>query len=134
MAESIHQEIRFQCAAERIYEALLDAKQFREWTGGAPAEISRVAGGEFSCFGGIISGRNIELVTGKLIVQAWRVKMWPDGKYSLVNISLKPEGSGTLLVLDHVGFPDEMRAHLNGEHREGGWYRQYWEPLQRYLA
>jgi hypothetical protein len=27
-----------------------------------------------------------------------------------------------------------MRAHLNGEMPEGGWNRQYLEPLQKYLG
>jgi hypothetical protein len=27
-----------------------------------------------------------------------------------------------------------MRSHLNGEEANGGWHRQYWEPLKKYLA
>ena len=28
----------------------------------------------------------------------------------------------------------DVPVHLNGEAAEGGWHRQYWEPLNRYLA
>jgi len=36
--------------------------------------------------------------------------------------------------MDHAGFPEDLRSHLNGERPEGGWYRQYWEPLKKHLA
>jgi activator of HSP90 ATPase len=133
MSGLIHQEITFKASTNRVYDALLDSKAFSELTGGMAAEIDRKAGGAFSCFGGIISGRNIELVPNQRIVQAWRVRNWPDGVYSIVKFELQAQGSETRLVMDHVGFPQELRAHLNGEHPEGGWHRQYWEPLARYL-
>jgi activator of HSP90 ATPase len=134
MSEPIHQEVAFKATPKRIYEVLLDSKSFSEFTGGAPAEISRDAGGAFSCFGGIISGRNIELLPNRRIVQAWRVGNWPDGVYSIVKFELHQQGSETKLVMDHVGFPPELRAHLNGDQPDGGWHRQYWDPLKRYLA
>ena len=132
MSNTIRQEMSITASAERIYDVLLDAKRFGEFTG-APAEIDPRPGGAFSCFGGIISGRNIELLPHRRIVQAWRVAMWPDGHYSIVRFELQPQGSQTLLVMDHVGFPPEMRSHLNGEEADGGWHRQYWEPLKKYL-
>jgi uncharacterized protein YndB with AHSA1/START domain len=133
MSNSIRQEVTIKASPNRVYDALLDSKSFSEFTG-APAEIDPRSGGAFSCFGGIITGRNVELLPNRRIVQAWRAAMWPDGVYSIVKFELRPEGSETRLVMDHVGFPEEMRAHLNGERADGGWHRQYWEPLKRYLA
>lgn len=133
MSNSIRQEVHIKASPDRVYEALLDARRFSAFTG-APAEIDPTSGGAFSCFGGIITGRNVELLSNRRIVQAWRVSMWPEGHYSIVKFELQPQGSQTLLVMDHVGFPPEMRAHLNGEHADGGWQRQYWEPLKKYLA
>ena len=133
MSNSIRQEVIINASPKRVYDALLDASRFRAFTG-APAEIDPRPGGAFSCFGGVISGRNIELLPDHRIVQAWRVSPWPEGLYSIVRFELQPHGSATRLVLDHVGFPEEMRAHLNGEQADGGWQRQYWEPLKKYLA
>ena len=133
MSNTIRQEIEFKTNPQRVYDALLDAKQFSAFTG-APAEIDRQVGGAFSCFGGIITGRNIELVPNKRIVQAWRVKIWPEGLYSIVGFELQPDGPGTRVVLTHDGFPADMRAHLNGEGPDGGWHRQYWDPLRKYLS
>ena len=133
MSNPIRQEIEFKTNPQRVYDALLDTKQFSAFTG-APAQIDRQAGGAFSCFGGIITGRNIELVPNKRIVQAWRVKIWPDGLYSIVSFELQPDGPKTRVVLTHDGFPPDMREHLNGEATDGGWHRQYWEPLRKYLS
>jgi activator of HSP90 ATPase len=133
MAAAIRHEVEFKASPQRVYEVLLDAKQFGAVTG-SPAEIQPEAGGSFSCFGGFVIGRNVELVPQKRIVQAWRIKMWPEGLYSIVLIELEAKGSGTRLTMTHDGYPEGMRAHLNGEMPDGGWYRQYWEPLKKYLG
>jgi uncharacterized protein YndB with AHSA1/START domain len=129
MSQSIHHEVVFKASPERIYQALTDAKQFSEMTGGAPTEISSDAGGQFSCFGGMIEGRNVELIPGQRLVQAWRVKNWEPGVYSVVKFELKNEGSGTRLIFDHKGFPEDQRAHL-----DIGWKTNYWEPLRKFLG
>ena len=67
----LHQEINLKASPQRIYEVLLDSKQFAAFTG-MPADIDPKVGGAFSMFGGLIVGRNIELIPGQRIVQAWR--------------------------------------------------------------
>ena len=129
MSVPIHQEVDFKASPQRVYEALTDAKHFSAFSGGLPAEIHSEPGGAFKCFGGQIVGRIIELVPNQRIVQAWHVGMWPDGVYSIVRLELKGQGGGTRLILDHSGFPEEHREHL-----DGGWPRMYWEPLKKYLA
>ncbi len=124
----IHQEVDFKASPARLYEALLDSKQFSTFSGGLPAEIDRQAGGAYKCFGAQITGRFIELIPNKRIVQAWRVGMWGEGVYSMVKIELEAKGSGTRLILDHSGFPEENREHL-----DGGWPRMYWDPIKKYL-
>jgi activator of HSP90 ATPase len=124
----LHQEVNIKANPQRIYDALLDAKQFAAFTG-APAEISREAGGAFSMFGGRIVGRNVELVPHERIVQAWRPANWDPGVYSLVKFELKERNSETTVVLDHTGFPEG-----NFRHFDSGWYLRYWEPLKKYLG
>ncbi|MFX3673444.1 MAG: SRPBCC domain-containing protein [Paenisporosarcina sp.] len=129
MSTVIHQEINFNVSPDRLYEVLLNSAQFSEVTGGAPTEISSEAGGSFSCFGGMIFGRNIELVPNERIVQAWRAGNWNEGVYSIVKFELKKQGNETQLVLDHSGFPTGL-----GEHLEAGWHENYWKPLEKYLG
>ena len=128
MSHVIHQEIVIAASPQRVYSALTDSKQFSAFTG-ASAEISNEAGGAFSCFGGMIVGRNVELIANERIVQAWRVANWEAGVYSVASFALKAQGAGTLIIFDHTGFPEGT-----GEHLESGWHANYWEPLKMYLS
>jgi activator of HSP90 ATPase len=129
MAESIQQSVVYKAKAERLYDILLDSKEFAAFTGGREANIEPTPGGAFSMFGGHITGRNVELVPGKRIVQAWRAVNWPEGTYSIVRFDLADEGSGARLTLTHTGYPEEHHAHL-----ASGWQAQYFDPLRAYLA
>jgi activator of HSP90 ATPase len=125
---SLHQETEYKASAPRIYEVLLDSKQFAAFTA-MPAEIDRRAGGAFTLFGGLIMGRNIELTPNLRIVQAWRPAHWDAGIYSIVKFELKTRPSGIVVVLDHTGFPAGEFDAL-----DAGWHNHYWEPLRKYLA
>jgi len=139
--ESIHQEPVFKASRKRVYEALVDTKQFNKVTelsgaiqsgmplGTAPTEIGREVGGAFSLFGGHILGRHIELVPNERIVQAWRVVDWAPGMYSIAKFQLTKQGSETKIVFDHTGFPKG-----DGEHLAAGWKANYWEPLEKFLG
>src|SRR5262252_6396559 len=117
---SLHQEVNFNATPARIYEILLDSKQFSAFSGDS-AQISPEAGGSFSMFGGRIIGRNIELIPNQRIVQAWREAIWPPGVYSLVKFEFKEQGSRTRVILDHTGFAEGDFVHLNP-----GWKLRYW--------
>ncbi len=125
---ALHQEVDFKAAPQRIYEALLDGKQFSAFSG-MPATINREAGGAFSLFGGHIIGRNLELAPNRRIVQAWRVVTWDEGIYSIARFELKAKSAGTHLIFDHTGFPEGKKEHL-----EEGWKENYWDKLQKYLG
>jgi activator of HSP90 ATPase len=138
-AKAIHQEEDFKASPQRIYEALLDSKQFTALSGGRVAEIHREVGGTFSIFGGHIVGRNLDLVPNRRIVQAWRVVPWPEGIYSIARFELVGQSSasqtsggpasGTRLIFDHTGFPSELAETL-----EHGWHENYWDELRKYLS
>jgi activator of HSP90 ATPase len=131
---TIHQEVDFKASPKRVYEALLDSKQFSEFSAqsgefsAASAKIDLTEGGAFTLFDGYVTGRNVELVQDRRIVQAWHDKDWPAGVYSLVKFELKSQGSGSHLVFDHTGFPLNSRKHL-----AAGWKSHYWDPITKYL-
>ena len=125
---TINQTVIFKTSPDKVYDAIMSASEFSEVTG-APAEIAAEEGGAFSCFGGQIVGRHIELVPNERIVQAWRVSsMWEEGAYSIVTMILSESGESTALDLRHAGFPADAAEHL-----EPGWHKMYWEPLKAYL-
>lgn len=124
---TIKQEIIFEAGIEKVMDALTSGQQFAAFSG-APAEISVKAGGPFSCFGGMITGINVEIEPSRL-VQAWRVANWKPGEYSIVKMefeSVMP--NQTKLTLNHSGFPEEQLPHL-----ELGWAVKYWNPLKTYI-
>jgi activator of HSP90 ATPase len=129
---AIHYEIDFKTAPQRFYNAILDQKQFAAFSGLA-ATIDPAPGGAFSMFGGLIAGRNVELVPNARpnprIVQAWRPGHWDPGIYSIVHFELKPRGDELTLIFDHTGFPAGEYDHL-----DFGWHSHYWEPLKKYFA
>jgi activator of HSP90 ATPase len=59
-------------------------------------------------------------------VQAWRVRDWEPGVFSLVRFAFQEHTAGTLVVFDHVGFPAGQREHL-----VEGWHANYWDPLRK---
>jgi activator of HSP90 ATPase len=139
-AEAIHQEPAFKASRKRVYEALIDTKQFDQviqlsgvmksmHLGDKPTEISREVGGAFALFGGYITGRQVELVPNERIVQAWRTGSWDPGVYSIAKFELVEQGSGTKIVFDHTGFPKGGAETL-----ASGWKAHYWEPLEKLLA
>lgn len=132
---TIHQEINFKVSPQRVYETLLSSKQFSECTKKSfadftamSANIDSTVGGTFSVFDGHIIGRILELVPNQRIVEAWRVVDWPAGVYSITKFEFKPQGSGTKLIFDHIGFPEGLKEHLSI-----GWQQHYWGALIKYL-
>jgi len=124
---AIQQTVTIMCSPEDVYTALTSGREFGKATG-APAEIEAGVGGAFSCFGGQITGRQLELQRNRRIVQAWRASPWPEGVYSVVKIDIKKSGGSTTVELEHTGFPEDAAEHL-----EGGWRKMYWEPLKSFL-
>jgi activator of HSP90 ATPase len=127
-AGAIHQEVIIKASRKRVYEVLTDTEQFRKLSGGMDTKISRDPGGAFSLFGGVITGRHIELVPAERVVQAWRSE-WAPGDYSIARFVLKEQGLDTKIVFDHTGFPQGAAEHL-----ATGWKEHYWDGLARYFA
>lgn len=125
---SLHFDLEFAAAPRLLYGALLDSGQFAALTG-LPAVIDPAAGGAISLFGGLIAGRNVELVENRRIVQAWRPTRWDPGVYSLVHFEFSVRGSGSALAFDHTGFPAGEYDHLYA-----GWQSHYWAALRKVAA
>jgi uncharacterized protein YndB with AHSA1/START domain len=112
-----------------VYEAWLDSEAHSQMTG-AEARMSDKIGAVFSAWDDYISGRNLELVPGERIVQAWRTsKFTGENEDSIVTITLEEADDGTLLTLVHSNVPDEQRNH-----EEGRWESNYFAPMRAYFA
>jgi uncharacterized protein YndB with AHSA1/START domain len=112
-----------------VYEAWLDSEAHSQMTG-AEARMSDKIGADFSAWDDDVRGRNLELVPGERIVQAWRTsKFTGENEDSIVTITLDRADDGTLLTLVHSNVPDEHRHN-----EEGGWESNYFAPMRAYFA
>lgn len=138
--ESIHQERTFSAQRTRVYAALTVERQFdrivrlsgvmkADAKMQSPTKLSPDVGGTFALFDGYIVGRQLELVPDVLIVQAWRVRGWPRGVYSIARFELSEQAGVTKIGFDHTGFPKG-----DAEHLASGWQQHYWDPLIKVLA
>lgn len=101
---SVHLEATIPAEPARVYELLADAAALSGLSGKGGA-AARSAGAEFTAFDGYVTGRQVELVPGERIVQAWRFPVWAPGVYSIVRFTLAAGDGGTILAIDQEGEP-----------------------------
>ena len=127
MSKPIQQTVTFHATPHEIYELLMDSKKHSAFTGGK-AEISRKVGGKYSAYDGYISGKNVELIPDKKIVQTWKASDWTMFQNSTITFILLPIHEGTRLNFTHADIPSGREAEY-----EQGWIDNYWEPMKKYL-
>jgi len=126
---TIEQTVFFKAPPNEVYDALLDAEKHSKFTG-SPATTNSTVGAEFTAWDGYITGKNLELVKNKKIVQEWMTTEWPEGyPASTLKLTLTAKKGGTELTLVHSNVPAEQVAEYTS-----GWKESYWDPLKAYLA
>jgi activator of HSP90 ATPase len=129
MTKAIQHSARFPVSPKQLFETYLDSRQHSAATGGR-ARMSRKAGGKFTAWNGQLSGHNLLIVPGRLIVQAWR------------SVNFKPSDPDSILVLRFSRAPggsqvDLVHANVAAQDHAGvtqGWHKYYWEPWKKYFA
>jgi activator of HSP90 ATPase len=118
----------FPATPRAVYDAWLDGRRHSEMTGGAASGSAKV-GTPFTAWDGYIRGRNLELETGRRIVQSWRTtEFGDDDPDSKITLTLKPVDGGTKLILLHTNIPDGQGGYKQG------WIDHYFVPMKEYFA
>lgn len=126
---TIDQTVVIPASPEAVYRAYTDPEAHAAFTG-APATGEAKVGGEFTAWGGYITGSYLELEPNRKIVQAWSTSEWPKGySPSRLELTLKPVTDGTEIHLVQTEVPTEQAPDY-----DGGWHTSYWQPLTAYLA
>jgi activator of HSP90 ATPase len=106
----------------------LDPKEHAAFTG-SPVKIAARVGADFRAFGGALSGRVLQVIPNRLIVQSWRSTQFSkrdiDSTLVLTFWQLK---SGARIELTHVNVADSDFAGV-----AEGWSKYYWIPWRAYL-
>jgi uncharacterized protein YndB with AHSA1/START domain len=109
---------------EDVYKALTQPLTLTLWTG-SEAIMSTEPGSDFSLWDESISGKNLEFVENKTIVQQWY--FGDQVEESIVTIILHPEKKGSSVELRHTNIPDEDYDNI-----VDGWNQDYFGGLQEF--
>ena len=112
---------------EEVYTALTNPFTIGLWTGEDNAIMSTEVGSEFSIMGDSISGKNLEFIENKKIVQQWYFGEEEEAP-SLVSFKLHPHKEGTSVELIHTNIPDEAYEDI-----KDGWNTIYFKGLRDFF-
>ena len=98
-----------------IYSAITNPYTIELWSG-YPAKMSTEPGSEFSLWEGDITGKNIEFVQDKKVVQEWY--FGEQTEKSVVTISIVPDGENSEVTVEHSNIPDEEFSSIAEGWRE----------------
>ncbi len=130
---------RFKAAPAKVYAAWTDPEKVKLWMGPGPVKVLRTegdarTGGRFRWVmlapngeEHDVSGVYREVVPNEKLVFSWAWKSTPE-RESMVTLTFKGDGDGTLFTLMHEQFFDEAAR----DSHNGGWTGAM-EKLETYL-
>jgi len=116
----------FKVAAEPadVYSALTNPYTISLWTG-YPAVMAEEAGTEFSLWEGDITGKNLEFIKDKKIVQEWYFGDQTDK--SIVTITINSDNGNSHVTVEHTNIPDGEFSGI-----AEGWKDFYFEAINNF--
>jgi activator of HSP90 ATPase len=128
MTKAIQQSVRFAAPPATLFEMYLDSQKHSAATGGK-ATMSRKVGGAFTAWNKMLRGRNLMIVSNRLIVQSWRsVNFKPGDADSILILEFSEAPEGGRVDLCHVNVPSQDHKGVTN-----GWPNYYWKPWKKYL-
>jgi uncharacterized protein YndB with AHSA1/START domain len=131
---------RFNAPPEKVFSAWIDPEKVKRWMG--PGEVKALRAEADARVGGRyrwvmlapggeehdVSGVYREVIPNEKLVFTWAWKTTPE-RESLVTLTFKPDGTGTIMTMLHEQFFDEDAR----DRHQGGWNGAL-EKLDKYLA
>lgn len=128
MRNVIFKTIELPATGDKLFEMYLDSTTHSAITG-LDASVRADNGSDFQAFGGLLTGRMLQIVEPRLIVQTWRsVSFHETDPDSILILSFTDQGSNGRIDLVHLDVPDH---DYDGVTR--GWDEKYFEPWRAYL-
>lgn len=87
-----------------IYAALTNPYTIELWSG-YPAKMDTEPGSEFSLWEGDITGRNLEFIPDRKVVQEWY--FGNQSEKSIVTITIQPDRENSVVTVEHINIPDD---------------------------
>lgn len=130
MAKTIIQKIVFKnIPVETFYTTYINAREHSASIG-QPVKIQDKEGTKFSAWDNYCSGKNLQLIKNKLIVQSWRASDWNASDIDSTFILLfEQKGKDGTINMVHANVPDNHFKDL-----KQGWNDFYWKPWKKYFS
>jgi activator of HSP90 ATPase len=98
-----------------IYSAVTNPYTIELWSG-YHAIMSEIPGSEFSLWEGDITGKNLEFIKDKKVVQEWY--FGDQTEKSIVTITIHPDKGNSVVTVEHTSIPDVDFADIADGWRE----------------
>jgi activator of HSP90 ATPase len=131
MSYTLTQKVLFEnTTAEILYSIYLDPEHHSAIIGGKHVEISNVEGTDYNANDGGHTGRNLQLIQDKLIVQSYLSSDWgKDEIVSTIILYFEQKDDDVLLHVTHANIPDDQANIIDAK-----WKDLYWTPMKAYIA
>jgi activator of HSP90 ATPase len=100
-----------------IYSAITNPYTIELWSG-YPAKMDTEPGNEFSLWEGDITGKNLELIQDRKVVQEWY--FGNQSEKSVVTITIQPDRDNSLVTVEQTNIPDDDFTDISE-----GWKEYY---------
>jgi activator of HSP90 ATPase len=108
-----------------IYSALTNPHTIELWSG-YPAQMSTEPGSEFSLWEGDITGKNLEFIQDRKVVQEWY--FGDQIEKSIVAITIKPDRGNSLIIVEQTNIPDNEFDGI-----AEGWKEFYFDAISNFF-
>ena len=108
-----------------IYSAITNPYTIELWSG-YPAQMSTEPGSDFSLWEGDITGKNLEFVQDKKIVQEWY--FGEQEEKSIVTIIIAPDRDNSIVTVEHTNIPDDEFDNI-----AEGWREYYFGAIKNFF-
>lgn len=119
------QEYEINAPIHNVWDALTNPTTIEAWGAGF-ADMKDTVGYEFKLWGGDIHGKNLEVISEKVLKQEWYGGNWE--KPSIVTFELEEKNKKTTLKLTQTDVPEKAIKDI-----EDGWKEYYLGPLKDLL-
>jgi activator of HSP90 ATPase len=125
MNKAIEQTIQFEnTTPEELFEIYMDPQQHGAILS-AKVVITKKVGDQFSAFNGNVTGKNLVIVFGRMIVQSWRGNVWKDNDLdSILTLTFTATKKGAQIYMVHANTPDQF---------DELWDEFYWQPMKELI-
>jgi activator of HSP90 ATPase len=125
LMKSFKKSFKIKAEPSDVYASLTNPYTIELWSG-YQAQMSSEPGSEFSLWEGDITGRNLEFIQDKKLVQEWY--FGDQIERSIVTITISADRENSLVTVEQTNIPDEDFSSISE-----GWRENYFEAISSFF-